>query len=154
MSLLREVLFTPLSKNNNRVRLHNFVVCAVNDTVMWRWHQQFVLEANSNLQRGYRIGGPASNLTRGAEQWLARQSSRFACLRLVCFLQSRYSTKGLTLFSIDGGGIRGLSELCILREIMNRLKYKLKLDELPIPAEYFDLIGGTSTGGYITVSIT
>ena len=47
-----------------------------------------------------------------------------------------------------------MSELCILREIMNRLKYKLKLDKLPIPAEYFDLIGGTSTGGYITVSIT
>lgn len=55
---------------------------------------------------------------------------------------------------LDGGGIRGLAELCILREIMSRLKYKLKLDKSPIPAEYFDLIGGTSTGGYITISVT
>jgi patatin-like phospholipase/acyl hydrolase len=48
---------------------------------------------------------------------------------------------------IDGGGIRGLSELCILKEIMNRIKFQLKLKEEPIPANYFDLIGGTSTGG-------
>jgi Patatin-like phospholipase len=54
---------------------------------------------------------------------------------------------------LDGGGIRGLSELCILREIMNHLKYKLKLDKSPLPADYFDLIDGTSTGGYCTISM-
>ena len=48
----------------------------------------------------------------------------------------------------DGGGIRGLSELIIIEELMERIKGKEKLDKTPIPADYFDLIGGTSTGGY------
>ncbi|KAH8729863.1 acyl transferase/acyl hydrolase/lysophospholipase [Ilyonectria robusta] len=52
---------------------------------------------------------------------------------------------------IDGGGIRGLSELIILEQIMNRIKFLLKLDEDPLPADYFDLIGGTSTGGLIAL---
>ena len=30
---------------------------------------------------------------------------------------------------------------------MNRIKVVEKLDDVPIPADYFDLIGGTSTGG-------
>ena len=48
----------------------------------------------------------------------------------------------------DGGGIRGLSELIIIEELMERIKWKEKLDKTPIPADYFDLMGGTSTRGY------
>ena len=51
------------------------------------------------------------------------------------------------LRTVDGGGIRGVSELIILDEIMNRVQYKLQLPELPRPCDYFHLIGGTSTGG-------
>lgn len=47
----------------------------------------------------------------------------------------------------DGGGIRGLSELLILREIMRRVQDEEDLPTEPIPADYFDLICGTSTGG-------
>jgi hypothetical protein len=57
----------------------------------------------------------------------------------------------------DGGGIRGLSELLIIKEIMHRLMVEenLKresegrplLTSLPKPCHYFNLIGGTSTGG-------
>lgn len=47
----------------------------------------------------------------------------------------------------DGGGIRGLSELLILEEIMSRIKFDLKMTDDPLPADFFDLIGGTSTGG-------
>jgi patatin-like phospholipase/acyl hydrolase len=46
----------------------------------------------------------------------------------------------------DGGGIRGLSELIIIEDLMERIKWKEGLDEAPIPADRFDLIGGTSTG--------
>ncbi|CAK7212886.1 hypothetical protein SEUCBS140593_001659 [Sporothrix eucalyptigena] len=53
------------------------------------------------------------------------------------------------LLALDGGGIRGLSELIILEEIMARIKYNLNMDEDPIPADFFDMIGGTSTGGYV-----
>ena len=50
---------------------------------------------------------------------------------------------------IDGGGIRGVSELLILHEIMKRIQYDLKLLYLPPPCDFFDVIGGTSTGGKV-----
>jgi hypothetical protein len=48
----------------------------------------------------------------------------------------------------DGGGIRGLSSLLILEHIMEKIRDIKRLDLIPRPCEYFDLIGGTSTGGY------
>ena len=39
---------------------------------------------------------------------------------------------------------------------MERIKFDLeqsgaaRTNELPLPCDYFDLIGGTSTGGYVT----
>jgi patatin-like phospholipase/acyl hydrolase len=58
-------------------------------------------------------------------------------------------TTGLCLLSLDGGGVRGLSTLYILKIIMDRLNHSRKADALPPvkPCEIFDLIGGTSTGG-------
>jgi patatin-like phospholipase/acyl hydrolase len=55
-------------------------------------------------------------------------------------------TANLNLES-DGGGIRGLSEIIILHEIMARLRTDPN-QEIPRPCDYFDLICGTSTGGY------
>jgi patatin-like phospholipase/acyl hydrolase len=49
--------------------------------------------------------------------------------------------------SADGGGIRGLSELIILKEIMQRIQHQEGREKMPLPSEYFDLICGTSTGG-------
>ena len=48
---------------------------------------------------------------------------------------------------LDGGGVRGLSELLILEQIMGRIKHDLNMADDPLPADFFDLIGGTSTGG-------
>jgi patatin-like phospholipase/acyl hydrolase len=58
-------------------------------------------------------------------------------------------TTGLCLLSLDGGGVRGLSTLYLLKSIMDRLNYERKTANLlPVkPCEVFDLIGGTSTGG-------
>jgi patatin-like phospholipase/acyl hydrolase len=56
---------------------------------------------------------------------------------------------GYCLLSLDGGGVRGLSTLFILRRIMNRLNDARKtsgLDQVD-PCDIFDLMGGTSTGG-------
>ena len=58
-------------------------------------------------------------------------------------------TRGLCLLSLDGGGVRGLSTLYILRALMQRLndeRQEAELDRVK-PCEIFDLIGGTSTGG-------
>ncbi|RYP59758.1 hypothetical protein DL770_010141 [Monosporascus sp. CRB-9-2] len=50
---------------------------------------------------------------------------------------------GLCLLSLDGGGVRGLSTLFILRGIMTRLNDERKISGLPAvkPCELFDLIG-------------
>jgi hypothetical protein len=49
---------------------------------------------------------------------------------------------------LDGGGIRGLSSLVILKHVMQRVGAKMSPPKPNIqPYEYFDLIGGTSTGG-------
>ena len=50
---------------------------------------------------------------------------------------------------IDGGGVRGLSALLILKGIMQKVNEKRKNEVLPHvrPCDVFDLIGGTSTGG-------
>jgi patatin-like phospholipase/acyl hydrolase len=58
-------------------------------------------------------------------------------------------TTGLCLLSLDGGGVRGLSTLYILKGLMTQLNHQRQskgLDHVK-PCEVFDLIGGTSTGG-------
>ena len=58
---------------------------------------------------------------------------------------------GLCLLSLDGGGVRGLSTLNILKGLMTRLNGQRQNVGLPgvKPCEVFDLIGGTSTGGSV-----
>ena len=55
------------------------------------------------------------------------------------------------VLSLDGGGVRGLSSLLILSEIMEDIDRVT--DEPPKPCDYFDLIGGTSTGGLIAIML-
>ena len=50
------------------------------------------------------------------------------------------------LLALDGGGVRGLSALMILEQLMEAVNP----DAPPKPCDYFDMIGGTSTGGYVT----
>jgi patatin-like phospholipase/acyl hydrolase len=59
------------------------------------------------------------------------------------------------VLTLDGGGVRGLSSLLILREIMENIGQEKGLPETetPKPCEYFDLIGGTSTGGLIAIML-
>jgi patatin-like phospholipase/acyl hydrolase len=47
----------------------------------------------------------------------------------------------------DGGGVKGLTSLLVLERIFESIKNQGGLPEVPKPCEYFDLIGGTSTGG-------
>ena len=55
--------------------------------------------------------------------------------------------RGLCLLSLDGGGVRGLSTLFILGDLMNQLNHERGDGRKVKPCEIFDLIGGTSTGG-------
>jgi patatin-like phospholipase/acyl hydrolase len=49
----------------------------------------------------------------------------------------------LWLLALDGGGVRGLSALIILKQLIEAVNP----DSPPKPCNYFDMIGGTSTGG-------
>jgi patatin-like phospholipase/acyl hydrolase len=51
----------------------------------------------------------------------------------------------LRLLALDGGGVRGLSALMIQEQLMEAVNP----DTPPKPCDYFDMIGGTSTGGTI-----
>lgn len=60
--------------------------------------------------------------------------------------------KPLRILSLDGGGVRGISSLYILKEIMRQIAREHNANNpqgpeiSPRPCEYFDLICGTSTG--------
>ena len=56
------------------------------------------------------------------------------------------------ILSLDGGGVRGLSSLLILRNIMEEIARRNGTVEAR-PCEYFDLIGGTGTGGMIAIML-
>lgn len=64
--------------------------------------------------------------------------------------------KGRSILSFDHGGPRGISQLLILNEIVNRI-YNEKERELGLgieatpPCEHFDLIGGSGMGGFIAI---
>jgi patatin-like phospholipase/acyl hydrolase len=51
--------------------------------------------------------------------------------------------KDLRLLALDGGGVRGLSELIILQQLMERIDP----ENPPKPCDYFDMIGGIGTSG-------
>jgi len=65
----------------------------------------------------------------------------------------------LRILSLDGGGIRGISSLYILKEVMRQIARDYRADNpaspelCPHPFEYFDLICGTSTGGLIALML-
>ncbi|KAJ7033023.1 FabD/lysophospholipase-like protein [Mycena alexandri] len=78
-------------------------------------------------------------------------------------MSSEAEHPSLKLLALDGGGIRGLSELLMIKEVMHRLMLEenkkrktlglAPLDTLPKPCDHFDLIGGTSTGGIIALML-
>ena len=58
------------------------------------------------------------------------------------------------LLALDGGGIRGVMTLRILAEIERLLQHELQKDDTFVLAEYFDYIGGTSTGAIIATCLS
>jgi patatin-like phospholipase/acyl hydrolase len=56
--------------------------------------------------------------------------------------------KDLRLLALDGGGVRGLSALIILEQLMETIDPETP----PKPCDYFDMIGGTSTGGWVVAA--
>ncbi|KAG0652064.1 Patatin phospholipase domain-containing 8 [Hyphodiscus hymeniophilus] len=75
-------------------------------------------------------------------------------------LRRKDTTKGppLRILSLDGGGVRGYSMLIIIQELMHRTYVETegrapRRDQIPKPADHFDLICGTGTGGLIAIML-
>jgi patatin-like phospholipase/acyl hydrolase len=65
---------------------------------------------------------------------------------------------GAKLLSLDGGGVKGISTLTILKAIMDKVQEKedgndKRLTEERLPVNYFHLAAGTSTGGLIALML-
>ncbi|KAM7184720.1 hypothetical protein V8F33_012834 [Rhypophila sp. PSN 637] len=61
-----------------------------------------------------------------------------------------FPSQGLIFLFLDGGGVRGLSSLYILKQLME----SINLGSPPKPCQIFDMIGGTSTGGLIVIILS
>ena len=66
--------------------------------------------------------------------------------------------KPLRILSLDGRGIRGISSLYILRELMRQIARDDAQNPQgptisPLRCDYFDMICGTSTGGLIALML-
>lgn len=60
-----------------------------------------------------------------------------------------HSGQSLCFLSLDGGGVRGLSSLYILKAMVERIDP----NDPPKPCNLFDMIGRTSTGGLIALML-
>lgn len=70
-------------------------------------------------------------------------------------LAEKYTTqRPRKILSLDGGGIRGVITLEILLEMENQLREKLGRGADFRLADYFDYIGGTSTGAIIAAGLS
>ncbi|KAL5889796.1 hypothetical protein ACKVWC_005024 [Pyricularia oryzae] len=75
-------------------------------------------------------------------------------------MKRKDTTKGppLRILSLDGGGVRGYSIFVIIQEIMHRTFVEIegrapRRSEIPKPADHFDLIVGTGTGGLVALML-
>ena|SRR2546423_4552067 len=66
------------------------------------------------------------------------------------------STKSKTthILTLDGGGVRGLSSLIILKRLMKHVNEQMGLPQDGLtPRDLFSLVAGTSTGGLIALML-
>jgi hypothetical protein len=69
------------------------------------------------------------------------------------------SERPLRILSLDGGGVKGLASLHILKQLMAQVQRQQRASGIggshgPLrPCDYFDLICGTSTGGLIAIML-
>src|SRR5438045_1805263 len=70
-------------------------------------------------------------------------------------LAERYeTTRPRKMLALDGGGIRGVITLEILAEMERQLRQKLGRGDDFVLGDYFDYIGGTSTGAIIAAGLS
>lgn len=81
-------------------------------------------------------------------------------MKALFWCENLYFCFWLIALSADGGGVRGLSSLLILDELMRQindsiqaLSHSSDLRSNLLPHDIFDLVAGTSTGGLISLML-
>lgn len=69
------------------------------------------------------------------------------------YLPATRHLNGIRLLALDGGGVKGVLSLIVLKEVMKRVQERKGLKEECRPADFFDLAAGTSTGGIIGIML-
>lgn len=59
----------------------------------------------------------------------------------------------LRLLSLDGGGVRGLSSVKVLQDVMRAVNIDRPVNSQLQPWQFFDMMGGTSTGGLLAIML-
>jgi predicted acylesterase/phospholipase RssA len=68
--------------------------------------------------------------------------------------QQRVTTRRLRILSLDGGGVKGLFSILVLQRLIDEAqKLEGNTSGRKRPCDYFDLIGGTSTGGLLAIML-
>ncbi|KAJ7438732.1 hypothetical protein FB451DRAFT_1378116 [Mycena latifolia] len=70
-----------------------------------------------------------------------------------CSLKQAGELRGFIQAHQDGGGAGALSELLILERMMYQIQAALGSDTTPAPCDYFEIIGGSGTGGIIALML-
>jgi hypothetical protein len=90
--------------------------------------------------------GRDAQLNRPARIWILGTFCRARC-------NGQRQRTEITSYFTDGGGASVISQLIIVNEIMHRIQWNLKLDSVPRPCEYAELMVGSGLGAYVTGSI-
>lgn len=65
--------------------------------------------------------------------------------------------RDLNLLSLDGGGVKGLFTILVLQRLLEEVAHleeaRGQVTTRKRPCDYFDLIGGTSTGGLLAIML-
>jgi predicted acylesterase/phospholipase RssA/pimeloyl-ACP methyl ester carboxylesterase len=103
-------------------------------------HQDLAFFEDAEDPNLFRILGPLNRLMSIAEEPVMRQQG--------------IARHRLRLLSLDGGGVKGLFSIIVLQRIMDETR-KLEGDSSTRkrPCDYFDLIGGTRTGGLLAIML-
>ncbi|KAG9085286.1 hypothetical protein FRC07_013417, partial [Ceratobasidium sp. 392] len=63
------------------------------------------------------------------------------------------NNEGIRILILEGAGVKGLSQLSVLGEIMNRIQEEEGLDDAPDPCEWLDAVAGVDTAAMIATLI-
>ena len=128
-----------------RPSCHN--VCPLPKLIQWPSPLQWLkdLPFPASTQQAFQLPGPPPESTSGPGP--SRRPAPNSAAK-------RDPPKVRKILSLDGGGVRGLSIITILKYVMQEVNRERGTESTPLdPWQEFDMIGGTNTGGILAIML-